>query len=166
LTVQCRSCRYPVNGRDQLTDQRQDWEDGAHVGPAHEIATPVLKFLEGRVVDHLVGEIDVESVFHDGEASVNCAVSATKFLVRGKVEDLTLGPEFGLPSDSVNVTGTSVVEPALAVGFGVFVEAFPEARRGQIINISGDEGHETTDSRESLASLDPSSQVGSLRTLR
>ena len=92
---------------------------------------------------HLVGEIDVQTVFEQGKASVNCAVVPSKFLVRGKVEDLALYPVLGLLSNSVDIIGASLVEPALAIGLSVFVQPGSKPRRGQIINMSGDEGYET-----------------------
>lgn len=52
-----------------------------YVGPTHEIAPPVLKVLECRMLDHLVGEVNIQGVFEQGEASVDGAVVPSKWYV-------------------------------------------------------------------------------------
>ena len=54
---------------------------GSYVGPTDEVAAPVLKVLEPRMLDHFIGEIDVQSVFEQGEAGVNRAIVPSEFLV-------------------------------------------------------------------------------------
>jgi len=100
-----------------------------YVSPTHEVTTPVLEILERRMLDHLVGEIDVQGVFEQGEASVNRAVVPPKFLVRGKVEDLPLYPVLGLLPNGIDVVGTSLVEPALTVGLGGLMQTSPKSGR-------------------------------------
>ena len=107
----------------------------AYVGPAHEVAAPILKILERWVFDYLVWKIDVQRVFEQGEASVNRAVVPSKFLIRAKVEDHALYPVVGLLSDCVDVVGTGLVEPSLTVWLGIFVQTGSESGRGRFINM-------------------------------
>jgi len=106
-----------------------------YVGPAHEVAAPVLEILERRVFDHLVGEIDTQGVFEQGEASVNCAVVPPKLLVRDKVEDLPLYPVLGLLPNSIDVVGAGLVEPALAVGLGGLMQTGSKSGRWQVVSV-------------------------------
>ena len=108
----------------------------AYVGPTHEVATPVLEIFERRVLDHLVGEIDVQGIFEQGEASVNRAVVPPKLLVRDRVEDLPLYPVLGLLPNGVDVVSAGLVEPALAIGFGGLMQTGSKSGRRQVINMS------------------------------
>jgi len=81
------------------------------------------------MLDHLVGEIDVQRVFEQGKASVNRAVVPPKLLVRDKVEDLALYPVFGLLPNSIDVVGASLVKPALAVRLGGLMQTCSKSGR-------------------------------------
>ena len=93
----------------------------SYVGPANEIAPPILQILKRWVLHHPVGEINVQSIFKQGETGVNRAVVSSKFRVRRKVEDLSLYPVLGLLRNGVDVIGTGLVEPALAIRFCVLM---------------------------------------------
>lgn len=65
-----------------MTDRRQRWgEWGSYVGPANEITPPILKVFERWMLDYLVGKIDVQGIFKQGETGVNRAVVPSKFPV-------------------------------------------------------------------------------------
>ena len=100
-----------------------------YVGPAYEVTAPVLEIFERRVLDHLVGEVDVQRVFEQGEASVNRAVVPPKLLIRDEVEDLPLYPVFGLFPNGIDVVSASLVEPALAVRFGGLMQTGSKSGR-------------------------------------
>ena len=59
-----------IVAEDILKGEGVDWWVGGgveivetYIGPTHEIAAPILKILERRMLDHLVGEIDIQGVF-------------------------------------------------------------------------------------------------------
>lgn len=117
--------------------RRQDRESGGpYVGPADEITAPVLEVPERRVLGHLVGEIDAQGVFKQDEAGVNRAVVPSKRLVGGKVEDPSLYPVLGFLHQCIDVSIADLVEPALAIRLGVFIQTGSKSGRRQVIDMA------------------------------
>ena len=100
-----------------------------YVSPTNEIISPILKIREYWVLNHLVGEIDVHRVFEQGETCVKRTIASSKCRVRSKVEDLVLYLVLGLFPNCIDIIGAGLVEPALAIRFGVLMQTGSKSER-------------------------------------
>jgi len=95
-----------------------------------------LKILERRVLDNLIWEIDVQGVFKQGETGVDRAIVPSKFPIRGKVEDPASYPILGLLPNCIDIIGAGLVEPALAIRFGILMQTGSKSVRREVIDVS------------------------------